>query len=114
MRGGQPVTSVTTAAMSHADDMRLRQRRYLMTQAVRVSCVLLAVLLPVGLWWKAGFIVGSVVLPWMGVVAANAGPSRARSSGAAIVDGPVAGEPVVAERIAIEPGRVVDQDGREV
>ena len=112
--GGSGVTSVTTAGMSHADDMRLRQRRYLITQAVRVSCVLLAVLLPVDLWWKAAFIAGSVVLPWMGVVAANAGPSRARTRTNAIVDTPAAAEPVEAVRIAIEPGRVVDQDGHDV
>lgn len=99
--------------MSHADDMRLRQKRYLITQAVRLTCVLLAVLLPVALWVKGVFILGSVVLPWMGVVAANAGPTRQRARATAIVDrpsGPV-DEPL---RIAIEPGRVVDEDGQAV
>jgi Protein of unknown function (DUF3099) len=105
------VTSVTTAALSHADDMRLRQKRYLITQAVRVSCVLLAVLLPVGLWWKAAFIVGSVVLPWMGVVSANAGPTRSKATLTAVVTPTVVAEPL---RIAIEPGRVVDQAGHDV
>ncbi len=99
--------------MSHADDMRLRQKRYLITQAVRLTCVLLAVLLPVALWIKGVFILGSVVLPWMGVVAANAGPTRQRARATAIVDRPptAVDEPL---RIAIEPGRVVDEDGQAV
>lgn len=103
---------MTTAALSHADDVRLRQRRYLITQAVRVSCVLLAVLLPVGLWWKAAFIAGSVVLPWLGVVAANAGPTRSRAARLTPVDPALpATEPL---RVQIEPGRVVDQSGDQV
>ncbi|MDP3712512.1 MAG: DUF3099 domain-containing protein [Mycobacteriales bacterium] len=105
------VTSVTTAALSHADDMRLRQKRYLITQAVRVSCVLLAVLLPVGLWWKAAFIVGSIVLPWMGVVSANAGPTRSKATLTAVGSPTTVTEPL---RSAIEPGRVVDQAGHDV
>jgi hypothetical protein len=112
--GGTPgVTTVTTAALSHADDMRLRQRRYLLTQAVRLSCVLLAVLLPVSLWWKGAFIAGSIVLPWLGVVAANAGPTRQRARTTAIVDTPEV-EVVEPVRLSIEPGRVVDQDGQAV
>lgn len=108
---------MTTAALSHADDVRLRQKRYLITQAVRVSCVLLAVLLPVGLWWKAAFIVGSIVLPWMGVVAANAGPTRSRATLTAVDGTGADGTAVLATeplRIAIEPGRVVDQSGDDV
>lgn len=107
------MTRVTTAALSHADDMRLRKKRYLITQAVRLSCVLLAVLLPVALWVKGVFILGSIVLPWMGVVAANAGPTRQRARATAIVDRPAdeVGQPL---RIAVEPGRVVDEDGQAV
>lgn len=108
------MTTVTTAALSHADDMRLRQRRYLITQAVRVGCVLLAVLLPVDLWWKAAFIAGSVVLPWMGVVAANAGPTRARARRTAIVGRPDEEVVETAPLLVLGPGRVVDEDGRAV
>jgi hypothetical protein len=95
---------VTTAPRSSTDDRRLRQRRYLIMQGIRVGCVLLAVLLPIAPHWKIGFIVGSVVLPWFGVIAANAGPSVDRTRVAAI---PVADVPV---RLAIEPGRVIDAD----
>jgi threonine/homoserine/homoserine lactone efflux protein len=55
------------------------------TQGIRLACLLLAVLLPVPTAWKIALIVGSVVLPWFGVVAANGGPARERSSGAALV-----------------------------
>jgi hypothetical protein len=101
------VAVVTTAGRSHSDDISLRQRRYLMTQSVRMVCVVLAVALPVPVFWKAVFIAGAVVLPWFGVVMANAGPTaKSRSERNSLVDRAVE-QPV---RIAIEPGRVIDAD----
>ena len=98
---------VTTAGRSHTEDRRLRQRRYVTTQLVRIACFVLAVALPVPLVWKLGLVVAAVVLPWMGVVAANAGPAVSRKGRAnAIIDRPV-DRPL---RVAIEPGRVIDQD----
>jgi hypothetical protein len=97
---------VTSAGLSHTDDLRLRQRRYLMTQGVRVACVLLAVLLPVAVVWKIGFIAGSIVLPWFGVVAANAGPTVERKRRSAVVL-PAVDAPAP---LAIEPGRIIDAD----
>ncbi len=105
-RGPETIV-VTTAGLSHTDDRRLRQRRYVVTQLVRISCFVLAVALPVPLVWKLVLVVGAVALPWMGVVAANAGPAVSRKDRpSALIDRPVA----VTERIAIEPGRVIDQD----
>jgi hypothetical protein len=98
---------VTSAGLSHTDDLRLRQRRYLITQAVRVSCVLLAVLLPVAVPWKIGFIVGAVVLPWFGVVAANAGPTVERRRPVNTLLAAPTDTPAL---LAIEPGRVIDPD----
>jgi hypothetical protein len=95
---------VTTAGRSHSEDIALRQRRYVLSQSVRIACVLLATLLPVPLAWKGLLIVGAVTLPWFGVVMANAGPTVSRRKRTAIVDRQVE-EPV---RIAIEPGRVVE------
>ena len=106
-RSAQPVTLVTTAGRSHSDDISLRQRRYVMTQSVRILCVLLAAFLPVPVEWKGLLIVGAVLLPWFGVVMANAGPTVGRSRKSALVDRPAPVEPM---RIAIEPGRVIDQD----
>lgn len=109
MRHDRPspdVAVVTSAKISHSEDIRLRQRRYVITQSVRVICVVLATMLPVPLVWKGVLIVGAVALPWFGVVMANAGPTIARRRKNALVDRPV-DEPV---RLAIDPGRVVDQD----
>ena len=102
----QQVSVVTSARMSHTDDIAVRQRRYVATQSVRIVCVVLAVVLPVSVAVKFLFMVGAVALPWFGVVMANAGPTVDRSRKTSLVDRPVE-EPV---RIAIEPGRVVDQD----
>ncbi len=106
-RSAQQVTLVTTAGRSHSDDIALRQRRYVMTQSVRIVCVVLAAFLPVPVAWKGVLILGAVLLPWFGVVMANAGPTVGRSRRNALVDRPVEAQPL---RIAIEPGRVIDQD----
>ena len=105
-RSSAEVTIVTSAGRSHSDDIALRQRRYVMTQSVRIVCVILAAALPVPVAWKALLLVGAVALPWFGVVMANAGPTVSRRRKTALVDRPVE-QPV---RIAIEPGRVIDQD----
>lgn len=101
------VTIVTSAGRSHSEDIDLRQRRYVMTQSVRIVCVVLAAALPVDLAWKGVLLAGAVLLPWFGVVMANAGPTVSRQRPTALVGRPVEPEPV---RIAIEPGRVIDQD----
>lgn len=98
------VAVVTDAGLSHSEDIGVRQRRYLMTQSVRLACLLLAATLPVPLWAKSVFLLGAAVLPYFGVVMANAGPTRGRRRRVAqrAVEQPV--------RLAIQPGRVVDQD----
>ena len=98
----RPPVVVTTARRSGSDDLKVRQRRYAVTQAVRLGCFLLAVFLPVPLPFRLVLVVAAFVLPWMGVVAANGGPARQRSTTTALVDREV---PV---RIALEPGRDID------
>ncbi len=108
-RSAQQVTLVTTAGRSHSDDITLRQRRYVLTQSVRIVCVVLAAFLPVPVEWKGVLIFGAVALPWFGVVMANAGPTVGRSRKTAIVDGGLTETlPEPELRLAIEPGRVVD------
>lgn len=95
---------VTTAGRSGSEDRALRQRRYAITQGIRLLCFILAVALPVPLWAKLMLMFGALVLPWMGVVAANGGPAVERGTRSeALVERPV--------RIALEPGRDVDQGG---
>jgi hypothetical protein len=101
------VAVVTAARLSHTDDITLRQRRYVLTQSVRIVCVVAAALLPVPLIWKGVFMLGAVALPWFGVVMANAGPTVGRQKKTSLLEAPAVEQPV---RIAIEPGRVIDQD----
>lgn len=62
---------ITTAPTSVADDIAGRQRRYLISMAVRTACVLGAVLVGPGvLRWV--LIAGAVLLPYVAVVLANA------------------------------------------
>lgn len=100
--------NVTTARHSHADDIALRQRRYMVTQSVRILCVLLGVLLPVPIGVKGLFFVGAVALPWFGVVMANAGPTvlSKKQRESAIAHG--LSETAAPQRIALEPGRDID------
>jgi hypothetical protein len=100
--------TVTTVGRSRADDRRLRTRRYLITQGIRVACLLLAVLLPVEPVWKIGFIAGSIVLPWFGVVAANAGPTVERRRQAPLVVRPVQVDPPSVA--SIDATRVIDHE----
>ena len=109
-RSAQTVT-VTTARLSHTDDIALRERRYVATQMVRVVCVVLGVALPVPVPVKLLLFLGAVCLPWFGVVMANAGPTVSRRRKTAIVDGSLTETlPEPPLRLAIEPGRVVDGD----
>lgn len=101
------VASITSAHLSHTDDIALRQRRYVLTQAVRILCVVLATALPVPVAWKIVFIFGAVVLPWFGVVMANAGPTVSRKATRHQLASPVQAQPL---RIAIDPGRVIDAE----
>lgn len=66
---------VTDAPPSRLDDVRARQRRYLWTMGIRVVCFVLAVTLLHGIA-AAVAAAGAIVLPWVAVVAANAGPKR--------------------------------------
>lgn len=103
MAASDPVR-ITSAAQSGTEEREARMRRYALTQLVRVVCLVCAVALPVPLWAKLAFIPAAVVLPYFGVVAANAGPSRERARETALVDRV---EPV---RLQLDPGRTVDQD----
>ena len=105
-RSDKGVTIVTSAQLSHTDDIALRQRRYVLTQSVRIICVVLATVLPIALAYKGLFVLGAIALPWFGVVMANAGPTVRRRHKDARIDTPVEHS----EQIAIKPGRVIDAE----
>ena len=103
-RDPEPISVVTTAALSGSQDRALRQRRYVITQGLRVMCFVLSVLLPIPLWAKMVLITASFVLPWMGVMAANAGPAIVRHKGPSSI----------VERsetpFVLDPQRTIDQE----
>lgn len=57
---------------------------------------MLAVLLPVPLWARLVLVVGAFTLPWIGVIAANAGPIVQKKS--------------TPQDIPITPGRTIDEE----
>ena len=61
-RSASQVTIVTSAGRSHSEDIGVRQRRYVLTQSVRILCVVLATALPVSVTWKIVLIFGAVAL----------------------------------------------------
>jgi xanthine/uracil permease len=69
------VVLVTTAARSPRDERRDRERRYLITMAVRVVAFIVAIVFARG-WIRAVAVALALILPWVAVVAANAGPKR--------------------------------------
>lgn len=97
------VAVVTSAGLSHTEDIALRQRRYILTQSVRIVCVILATTLPVPVIYKGILMFGAIALPWFGVVMANAGPTVRRKDKTSLR----AEQPL---HLQIEPGRVIDAE----
>jgi hypothetical protein len=66
---------ITTAAGNRADEIRRRQRRYLVSMAIRTLCFLGAVVVGPG-WLRWVLVAGAVLLPYVAVVLANATDRR--------------------------------------
>ena len=67
---------VTTAGISPREERRGRERRYLITMGVRVVAFVVAVVFATG-WIRVIAVILALVLPWVGVVMANA-PRRSQ------------------------------------
>ena len=66
---------ITTAAASRDDDIRARQRRYLVSMGIRTACFVAAVIVGHGvIMWL--LIVAAVLLPYVAVVMANAASNK--------------------------------------
>ena len=66
---------ITSAPSNRADDIAKRQRRYLISMAVRTACVIGAVVVGPGiLRWV--LVAGAVVLPYVAVIVANTADNR--------------------------------------
>ncbi|MFJ6215838.1 DUF3099 domain-containing protein [Streptomyces sp. NPDC092296] len=83
------VFRITGARASLTDDVRGRQRRYIISMSIRTVCVILAVVLwnverPIA--WVA--LVGGLILPYIAVVIANAGRENAPGLPKSFIDEP--------------------------
>lgn len=81
MTSNPPPVLVTTAGKSAREERRERERRYLLTMGLRVLCFIAAIVLFAAGLRLAGAVAaaGSLILPWVAVVVANAGPRRTAS-----------------------------------
>jgi hypothetical protein len=77
-RRTQPVASITSAPTSPGDDLAMRTRRYLWTMGIRTACFVAAIFVPG--WPRWVLIAGAVLLPYLGVVGANAGRERIKAA----------------------------------
>jgi hypothetical protein len=84
------VIRITGARASLTDDVRGRQRRYIISMSIRTLCVILAVVL-----WNVErplaivALVGGAILPYIAVVVANAGRENAPGLPSSFVGQPV-------------------------
>jgi hypothetical protein len=65
---------ITSASRPRSEDIRGRERRYLISMGIRTLCFILSVL-SMGHWFMWAFLVGAVFLPYFAVVIANGGAS---------------------------------------
>ena len=67
---------ITAAEPSHDDQHAARKRKYMLTMALRLPCLVLALAFYQTWWLAVGFLVLSVPLPWIAVLIANDRPPR--------------------------------------
>ncbi len=66
--------SITSASRPHSEDLRGRERRYVISMGIRTLCFLLALVFREH-WVVWVFLAAAVFLPYVAVVIANAGAS---------------------------------------
>ncbi|MBV9022617.1 MAG: DUF3099 domain-containing protein [Streptomycetaceae bacterium] len=87
--GGTEVFRITSARSGLSEDVRGRQRRYVISMSVRTVCFLLAIAL-----WHVQIVLAAIalvlggVLPYIAVVIANAGRANATDLPSAVVPPP--------------------------
>lgn len=76
----QPIL-ITDASRSQDDQLRSRQRRYIVMMAIRAVCIVVGAVLVIAkapmLWlWLPLCAVGMVLIPWLAVLLANDRPPK--------------------------------------
>lgn len=79
--------SVTSLEVSPEQERRSRFIKYTVAMIIRVICVVLAVIVPLG-WLTVVFAAGAVFLPYFAVVIANAQGSNTSGSSAKSAEAP--------------------------
>jgi Flp pilus assembly protein TadB len=69
--------SISDVGVSLSKDQSARQRKYFISMMIRTFCFILAVVLPSPWRWVA--LIGAVTLPYIAVIAANAGRETIKS-----------------------------------
>lgn len=64
--------AITTLPPAPADERRRRMINYGLTTLIRLVCIIIAFVVPLG-WWTILPVVGAVFIPFFAVVVANAG-----------------------------------------
>jgi Flp pilus assembly protein TadB len=96
VRRNNDVARITDAPRSRGEELRYRERRYVLMMSIRAVCLILIVVLfeahvPYMAVWIPVLIAGVVALPWLAVVMAN---DRSRRADFRVMRRPV--EPVQA------------------
>ena len=100
------VHRVTSAQESLTEGQSRRARRYLISMTIRTLCFIAAVLASGWLQWA--FVAGAVVLPYLAVIAANAGRENDRFANEPVAPASATELPATATRII--PGGEADRD----
>ncbi len=106
-RSGGPageVHRVTSAQESLSQEQSRRTRRYLISMSIRTACFI-AVIFTRG-WLQWAFVAGAVVLPYLAVIAANAGRENDRFAGETVA-------PMSRPELPSAPVRIISPDGSE-
>ncbi|MBC7463226.1 MAG: DUF3099 domain-containing protein [Actinobacteria bacterium] len=77
------IYNITSAQVGLSEDLPRRQKRYFISMMIRTACFILAVVLPSPFRWIA--LAGSLLLPYVAVIMANAG-RESIPRGAAVID----------------------------
>jgi hypothetical protein len=98
---------ITSATLPRQEEIRRRQRRYVVSMLFRALCFVLAVVVFDGLARFVAVVV-AVILPWVAVIVANGGPPPEKSRPSLLAERAPAAEPAPRP---VEPGRHPVVDG---
>jgi hypothetical protein len=75
------VPQITDARPSRAEELRYRERRYILMMCLRAVCIVAATIIirqhvPLAWLWGTILVVGSLILPWFAVLLANDGAPK--------------------------------------